>query len=1658
MTSASALHSGSAPATALPTTQVTAFHNKSNRRKVKDFNDSVTCSLCRGYLIEATTINDCLHTFCRSCIVHYLESNKYCPKCKSYNNKTITVANLRSDRILKSLVYKLVPGLFKSENQRMAKFYIDQQARDDSAATSQKLPDHNYMDDQNFFSPDELISLSLQYHHDSIVDYDPKSTTLPVTYLHCPAAVTIHHLYKFILTKNGLQLGNERIQMDIIYEDEILPHEFTLMDVAYCYDYKRVSWMRLFYRIFIRPTAKPTATTTTYNVGSDKNSNENNNSGGGGREHDANNKSGSNDSNNNSSNDANLSESQGNAEPSSSPSSPPGKGSGSSSDTSGNVASATAVDTSEERIKANTDDANTHVVGVCGGASDRLSEATEKVIPQPPEASCYKSVESKYDNKLIITKTNKTDKGNSDKREKETLKLVLVSKKSDKKDAKLIYSNKSESKSSKSPKQISPSASVSSSDFKRLRSNDIRYSNYETASYSVSSSSKTVSVAGNGKSGAVPVDDSRKSESQNAKKHNKINNDYKYISDSSGKKLVEDNSRNKVSAVVNETNGTVPTGEVKTKHEKSKSSPQRNESNVAMLPITASGSSSASAERSEKSSELKCYVNLKKQMVVSPLSSTVEANANRKPEVPKLKIELSSLKTKISIPKADFEKSPKSTHSSTSSSAATSPTTSSSTSDKSPLWSRPDEGGKPVDAQKIDIEEYAKTIGLKPVRKIGEGEGKKKKKNSSTSSPDPSSSHRKRKKAKHSKEAGGKRRKLHAEISSQQDESLKMKVKLTEKPSKHDRKPSEEITPKEPTKQNAEVGPPLPLPCPSALSSSSSTTTTTIAAVEKAIVTPVPSPKEDSSKVIDITKGDDDDDVKIIELPTLDVLSSPLDSGTTKCGAISTEKLTTIATRVNELPKLPSLGGSDGSTKAKINEMRAIRHKPMVYIPSLDKSLTESSSTINSIIESVQAKTGFIDSDNDVQIVSTSRLETGNSLPSKTTLPSLVPSKPSAAGLSMKPPTMIPSTANSRTVSANNIPRSQQRTGTQPSVFSPRHIPNYPPLALQSVQKKVAPQPTYSANVYHPRSANPALKRSTSVDSTPTYNIPPKTPRCDLMELNAQNRFMKKPIYAPMFNFVKGASLARNGNPNMPTSANDVPYKSPISSTYTKEVNTKKSVPSLLLPPSSISVTKMSDMVPQPPPTDNRPALEIVRIPSTAPVADKPHQAPTSNAVSKSSLTPKTTRPPPPTIPLIKIKKSVSLPEQPTSPISPSVFQVTSSGTNSSNNLTTSSASSQDTSGALDLTTRANDDLIILESSDSLTSKLNGNEPKTRLVKGPTGDRRQEVQNKAISDGKIEIDSNRLELINSLIQTSAASMIKAGSGVMAKFQSAGIPGLKLPADMIGYAISSTSSSSVPKLGLTYTSTSTAMTTSTVKSIPMPKLAEINRNRNAAARQPNPSVRSIPNPSALAFRNQIATAISSSSGLLTSPSPASFSLASKNSTITSLSPTSPARVMNINMKLNNVNTVGQKSSVNNNGIGSAADTFSCIGSFGKTHTSTVSTSTGSVSSASANLNGNRNNNNNSSSINNNNNNSSSRNDVSSTSGNSSNNNNNNNSSSTNGGKKTIEKVAAGLRAAAATATTSTSNGNHNSNGSATTTTTAGVGSTGASIGKNGVNVV
>ncbi|NXT29905.1 PCGF3 protein, partial [Syrrhaptes paradoxus] len=82
-------------------------------RKIKlwDINAHITCRLCNGYLIDATTVTECLHTFCRSCLVKYLEENNTCPTCRIVIHQSHPLQYIGHDRTMQDIVYKLVPGL-----------------------------------------------------------------------------------------------------------------------------------------------------------------------------------------------------------------------------------------------------------------------------------------------------------------------------------------------------------------------------------------------------------------------------------------------------------------------------------------------------------------------------------------------------------------------------------------------------------------------------------------------------------------------------------------------------------------------------------------------------------------------------------------------------------------------------------------------------------------------------------------------------------------------------------------------------------------------------------------------------------------------------------------------------------------------------------------------------------------------------------------------------------------------------------------------------------------------------------------------------------------------------------------------------------------------------------------------------------------------------------------------------------------------------------------------------------------------------------------------------------------------------------------------------------------------------------------------------------
>nr|KAG5694236.1 hypothetical protein BaRGS_035340 [Batillaria attramentaria] len=231
--------------------------NSTKRIKITDLNPNLICVLCGGYLIDATTLTECLHSFCKKCIVRYLESSKHCPVCDVMVHKTRPHQNIRSDKTLQDLVYKLVPGLYKNEMKRRRDYYTEH-----PEAAPKKVGEAR--GDENaeriIYTEDENFSLALHFCSEGVKDErSVRTLTLPeigasakeppkdVRYLQCPASVTIGILKKFIRLKYELP---HHYQIDVFHTDEALRDEYTLMDVAYIYTWRRREPLKLNYSVY----------------------------------------------------------------------------------------------------------------------------------------------------------------------------------------------------------------------------------------------------------------------------------------------------------------------------------------------------------------------------------------------------------------------------------------------------------------------------------------------------------------------------------------------------------------------------------------------------------------------------------------------------------------------------------------------------------------------------------------------------------------------------------------------------------------------------------------------------------------------------------------------------------------------------------------------------------------------------------------------------------------------------------------------------------------------------------------------------------------------------------------------------------------------------------------------------------------------------------------------------------------------------------------------------------------------------------------------------------------------------------------------------------------------------------------------------------------
>uniref|UniRef100_A0A8C6SII1 Polycomb group RING finger protein 1 n=1 Tax=Neogobius melanostomus TaxID=47308 RepID=A0A8C6SII1_9GOBI len=200
--------------------------------KIKDLNEHIVCYLCAGYFIDATTITECLHTFCKSCIVKYLQTSKYCPMCNIKIHETQPLLNLKLDRVMQDIVFKLVPGLQESEDKRIKEFYqsrglerVIQPAGDDSVPDATGLPytsfDHSKA---HFYRYDEQVSLCLERLNSSLAGKDKTKLTLQQKFVRCSVRVEVRHLRKVLCHR----LNVEKNQVQMLFNNESLPDHMTM--------------------------------------------------------------------------------------------------------------------------------------------------------------------------------------------------------------------------------------------------------------------------------------------------------------------------------------------------------------------------------------------------------------------------------------------------------------------------------------------------------------------------------------------------------------------------------------------------------------------------------------------------------------------------------------------------------------------------------------------------------------------------------------------------------------------------------------------------------------------------------------------------------------------------------------------------------------------------------------------------------------------------------------------------------------------------------------------------------------------------------------------------------------------------------------------------------------------------------------------------------------------------------------------------------------------------------------------------------------------------------------------------------------------------------------------------------------------------------------
>lgn len=184
------------------------------RFDIIDLNPYLTCGLCKGYLYEASTITECMHTFCKNCIVlHCMEVSLHCPVCNILIHPTDPFVHIRLDRMIQDIVYKILPNVAETEMKNIKAFY-DKHPEDQPKLVKKEPPElKSSPKEKEIKSPrsqSQMVSLVLESEDDTTDNGSIES--LEKKFIRVTSCATIRDVCDFLRKKLGL---NDNIQVDM---------------------------------------------------------------------------------------------------------------------------------------------------------------------------------------------------------------------------------------------------------------------------------------------------------------------------------------------------------------------------------------------------------------------------------------------------------------------------------------------------------------------------------------------------------------------------------------------------------------------------------------------------------------------------------------------------------------------------------------------------------------------------------------------------------------------------------------------------------------------------------------------------------------------------------------------------------------------------------------------------------------------------------------------------------------------------------------------------------------------------------------------------------------------------------------------------------------------------------------------------------------------------------------------------------------------------------------------------------------------------------------------------------------------------------------------------------------------------------------------------